>query len=249
MRPSVAFARASFAALALAVPFAGAAEPDASAIDRLVRRLDGDRNGGWESAGQLLDAWGEEALPALRRALHSHDPEVRRRAEDVLPALEVRLELDLRPEALRAIRELGGALGGDAEFPAEPVVWVNLCGKPVTDAVLAHLARVRGLEGARELFLDHTAVTDAGLAHLRAFRRLYRLDLLGTAVTDEGLAHLAALPGLLWLDLGRTRVTDAGVEHLKQLPDLRILNVRGSGISDAGIAQLQQAIPGLRVRR
>jgi hypothetical protein len=247
MRP-VPFLAVSLAVL-LGVVRAGTAAPPEAAVERLVRQLGGEKCDEWEAACRLHEAWGDEALPALRKTRHSGDPEVRCLAADILPALEALGELTATRAALVAVWDLDGKLGPAEEYPGEAVAWVNLCGSRTTDADLAHLTQVPGLAGLCELFLDRTQVTDAGLAHLSGFRRLVRLDLQGTAVTDEGLARIGEMSRLLWLDLGRTAVTDAGLAHLGKLEDLRILNVRGSRVTDDGIARLMKALPGLRVRR
>ena len=81
------------------------------------------------------------------------------------------------------------------------------------------------LEACRlqKLNLQGTRVTDAGLAHLARMPRLEFLDLRDTQVTDAGLAHLSALERLRSLRLGQTKVTTSGIEALqKALPHLEV---------------------------
>jgi Leucine-rich repeat (LRR) protein len=57
------------------------------------------------------------------------------------------------------------------------------------------LENLQGLTQLSILWLDHTAVTDAGLEHLKGLTQLQTLDLSGTNVTDEGVKKLQqALP-------------------------------------------------------
>src|SRR5262245_34858558 len=62
---------------------------DASAekIAALVRQLGSESFNEREAAGKALEAVGERALPALRLAVGSPDPEVRRRADDLIHAI------------------------------------------------------------------------------------------------------------------------------------------------------------------
>jgi internalin A len=47
------------------------------------------------------------------------------------------------------------------------------------------------------LWIDNTAVSDAGLRHLKGLTRLELLQLYNTGITDAGTAEiLKALPGL-----------------------------------------------------
>jgi hypothetical protein len=58
------------------------------------------------------------------------------------------------------------------------------------------------------LYLNNTAVTNAGLDHLVGLENLQEMLLNNTAVTNAGLGHLAGLENLRWLDLRNTAVTD-----------------------------------------
>jgi Leucine-rich repeat (LRR) protein len=75
-----------------------------------------------------------------------------------------------------------------------------------------------------EVDLTGTQVTDAGLAHLQGLTGLQGLWLINTQVTDAGLAHLQGLTGLQVLSLDNTQVTDAGLAKLRQaLPKCAII--------------------------
>lgn len=70
--------------------------------------------------------------------------------------------------------------------------WIRLDATPLNDEGLRHLQVITGLE---QLYLCDTAVSDAGLGHLTSLKRLRELILDGTRVTAAGLSSLKkALP-------------------------------------------------------
>ena len=74
----------------------------------------------------------------------------------------------------------------------EWVVGFHIHGKDVTDADLAHVARMTGVV---EVNLGGTGLGDAGLEHLKGLTNLQTLYLGGTKITDAGVADLQkALP-------------------------------------------------------
>src|SRR3954453_24249902 len=77
--------------LALPALTAGTEPPTPAEIRRLVTQLGSDQFAEREAASRRLEAIGEPALPALRKATANQDPEVRRRAGQVIPAIHVRL--------------------------------------------------------------------------------------------------------------------------------------------------------------
>jgi hypothetical protein len=121
----------------------------------------------------------------------------------------------------KAIQSLGGTYEVDENSPGTPVVEVDLSGKKVTDADLAHLKSFTKLES---LDLSGTPITDAGLANLEGLSELKFVNLSGTGVSDAGLAHLKGLAKLEEVSVAKTKVTDAGVRELqKALPRARIV--------------------------
>jgi hypothetical protein len=78
--------RTALVALALALP-AVAADPPT--IDQLVEQLSSPRFPVREAATKALRERGPAALPALRKAMEGKDEEVRKRAESLIPALEI----------------------------------------------------------------------------------------------------------------------------------------------------------------
>jgi hypothetical protein len=77
----------------------------------------------------------------------------------------------------------------------------------------------------RELDLNDTKITDAGLAKLAKIGTLEALRLKNTAITDEGFReHLLPLAGLRELDLRGTKVTGATAREWRAAkPDRRVL--------------------------
>src|SRR4051794_10976342 len=85
--------------LALLGPLSAAqADPPAGEIDRLARQLGAPPSPKREEAARRLTDQGEPALPALRSAMKSPDPEVRRRAAAIYRRLT-----DLSPEERAAV--------------------------------------------------------------------------------------------------------------------------------------------------
>lgn len=82
---------ALLAGLLLPLPPAVAAEPDQTAIRKLVEQLGSDTFTEREQASKALDAIGLPALKALQEGSKNPDPEVRKRASDLLGKLEKRL--------------------------------------------------------------------------------------------------------------------------------------------------------------
>jgi WD40 repeat protein len=78
--------------LCLLVAGAGTAEPPPAAeVARLVRQLGSESFAEREEAGRRLDALGEGALPALRKALDADDAEIRRHAVELVRVIERRV--------------------------------------------------------------------------------------------------------------------------------------------------------------
>ena len=90
----------------------------------------------------------------------------------------------------------------------------------------------------RELQLDDTTVTDAGLAPLENLKHLEVLHLRRTRIGNAGLAHLKGLTGMKTL-MGRyTLVDDDGLAILAGLPNLDTLELSELQVTDAGLADL-----------
>ncbi len=88
-----------------------------------------------------------------------------------------------------------------------------LLGAPITDAGLAHL---RGLEGLEELDLGFTRVGNAGIAQIRRMKFLHELYLAYTSVTDACIDNVKDMQQLRKIDLTATKVTEAGIQRLRR---------------------------------
>lgn len=113
--------------------------------------------------------------------------------------------------------------------------------KEFTDAGLDALAPIA--DKVASLDLARTKVTDAGLAKIAAMKGLQELHLENTAISDAGLDHLKALSSLEYLNLYNTKVTDAGIAKLAGLGKLKALYVWQSGVTKAGVAALKAKLP------
>lgn len=149
----------------------------------------------------------------------------------VKPAVEWRVEQE---EAIAELRKLG------CRFPEGPVVKLTI-GCRVSDADLVYL---KGLRNLRELTLDTTQLTNAGLVHLAELPSLQTLVLMGdlarSKLTGKGLFHLKNLESLRSLGLAFIRVDDADLAHIKAMKRLKSLSLCGSGpLGDKGVQHLK----------
>jgi hypothetical protein len=99
---------------------------------------------------------------------------------------------------------------------------LSLAKTGVNDDGLKHL---RGMN-LQSLDLTATKITDSGLATLGEcdFPRLKEIALEHTSITDAGLMHLANFKNLEWVSTAGTKVTKHGRDHLKaKLPEATIL--------------------------
>ena len=139
-----------------------------------------------------------------------------------------------------------------------------LVGSGIRDELLPSLGSPPKL---RDIFIDHTSITDeatGSIGKLRAIEtltlsedkkftgrrlgelalpRLSRLCLQGSAISDEGLKQIGLLRSIDYLDLCRTQVTDAGMAALAPLGELAELNLWDVSITSAGLAALGPAVP------
>jgi hypothetical protein len=121
---------------------------------------------------------------------------------------------------------------------------LKVTGPEISDAGIAHLAKLEGLE---VLWLVNTTITNEGLVPLKELPKLKELNLRRSeGVTDEGLAHLRDFPSLQYLHLLYNSFSDDGLKHLEGMTQLRLLDLRGNmGLTDEGIAHLA-GLTGLR---
>ncbi len=136
-------------------------------------------------------------------------------------------------------------------FPRLEVL--GLSDTQVEDADLRHVGQCNGL---RELYLNRTPISDAGLEDIRGLAELRVLHMGDTGITDEGLHYVGALSNLEELVLQNTAVTDAGVNHLRNLRQLKRLyfvsysvkpDALGCRVTHRGLAKLKKNLPNLKV--
>ena len=106
------------------------------------------------------------------------------------------------------------------------------------DALLPIAGQIESLDLAR------TQVTDAGLAKVAQMKNLKELRLDNTGITDAGLDHLKGLTELVYLNVYGSKVTDAGLQKLAELKKLKSLYVWQTGVTKAGVQQLRGKLPG-----
>ncbi|HEY7157478.1 MAG TPA: hypothetical protein VH575_26220 [Gemmataceae bacterium] len=238
---------------------------DAAQLERLIRQLGSESFEEREAASKELDAIGQPAMPALRKARESADLEVRRRVAALLKSIEQK-RLRMRAKALDAIRRVGGEMttedgtpngstlrvdledhGGAIRPSNAEAVWlpyfddaqyVSIRFGQIGDDGLAYLEtfyRVRGLS-----LEASKRITDAGLKHIGKLVTLRDLSLSDTLVTDAGLPHLKNLRKLRFLDLSGTRITDAGLQHFKNFKELTGLNLGRTQVTDEGMEHVKE---------
>ncbi len=231
---------------------------DAARIDRLIQQLGSDNFTERESASKALEAIGEAALPALRKAQANPDLEVRRRAGDLIRVQKQRRSA-MRAKAWDRFEKIGnidsdagtpdGRIGGihfNDRVRDEDLAWLpwlddvaslQIMGTQFSDAGLVH---VKNLSRMSVLDVQETKVTDAGLIHLKELDHLECLVLSSTRVTDAGLVHLKALKRLWFLNIGFTQITDAGLVHLKSIKTLGHLDLSHTRITDRGLDHVKE---------
>jgi hypothetical protein len=163
-------------------------------------------------------------------------------------------------------RQLAALKSGQGSF-------VYLYGTRETDALLGQL---EGNAEVKELSIELTDVSEAGMASVATLPRLRRLVLYGGwGITDGGLAMLRGMTGLEVLELKNTQVTnnglravcdlpnlrslaifceprlrtldDAGLVHLKDMPKLEVLSLTGGWASWKAIGELKTRLPNCKV--
>lgn len=137
--------------------------------------------------------------------------------------------------------------GDDADLAllanSRALLGLNFIASGLGDNGLLQISKIRQL---KELHVDGTPITDAGLAHVSGLR-LKSLSLSSTAVSDDGLSSLQDMRSLETLNLGDTRVTDAGLAKLHGLTSLKNLNLLDTKVTNSGVNALRNALPGLEI--
>lgn len=76
---------------------------------------------------------------------------------------------------------------------------------------------------------------------------LRELTLDDTAISSAGLAALPEMPQLATLNLRRTLVDDAGLTELRRFPAIKLVTLTGSRATRAGVAALRPSMIGARI--
>lgn len=135
----------------------------------------------------------------------------------------------------------------EGDNPEDPLTYYVFKDKEQNRVEDRHLVLLDQVTDLKQLWLDYSLVTDAGMDHLTKLSRLRELGLSHTQLGDAGLAKLAGLRGLQRLDLRATAVTDAGLECLSGLSSLREIRLAATRATNAGIAELQRTMPELKI--
>ncbi|HYH66525.1 MAG TPA: protein kinase [Urbifossiella sp.] len=153
--------------------------------------------------------------------------------QDRLPPVVLRVDtLDITPH-LSA--DLAAKL---RDLP--PVGILHLGYTPFTDEDFARLAAIPGFAAARELQVQGTQITDAGMAEIARFRNLSYLHVGDTRITPAGLAGTRGLK-LGTLCIGRNPGGDGWVDAVLANPTLSSVTIYATPISPAALARLKGA--------
>ena len=186
---------------------------------------------GWGVAGVLIPPAGGLAFGLVHR----------RRA--ALPLFVALLGLAAAAAPIAATRLIAPALDlGERNKIVDGERHLTLTGWGKTDyAVLA------GFQDVVVLQMANPDVTDATLAHVVPLAKVKELDLNDSRITDAGLATLAALPALESLRVARTGVSADGLAKTALTwPKLRQLDVTGLDVPAKVLRDWKNADPANR---
>jgi hypothetical protein len=135
----------------------------------------------------------------------------------------------------------------EADWPLLPdipsPIRLSLIAAPISDDKLQYIGKLRNL---RELYIDSTQISDAGLGHLKGLR-LRELSISSTGVTDGGMIALRDLPHLELLNLSDTSITNLGLMRLQEIVTLKTVHVASTEVTLEGIQLFNAARPGVAV--
>lgn len=106
----------------------------------------------------------------------------------------------------------------------EQLIWLDLAGKPLTDASLRWIGKCSQL---RHLNLRDTKVTDRGMRNITGLQQLSYLNISGTQVSTAGLRSLSTLRQLRSVYLFRSAVPSGDRDKLQSLFPQALLDTGG----------------------
>ncbi len=186
------------------------------------------------------------AYPLLLLALLALSSGCTGRPAESTPAEDAARAERLRAEGLKQFRgqvangatsfDLIRTLADDewmAVLKDQPIVSLSIVNRPVTDDGLANLA---GNTALKELLMDGSKITDAGMKYLETMPNLENVS-LSAEITDAGLVHVKGLKNLKVINLS-DKITDAGLPHLVGLAELESVGPLSTGVTGKGIDTL-----------
>lgn len=130
-------------------------------------------------------------------------------------------------------------------FPADgfDCVWLSATSLDdsedgLCDRALSHIGHLKGL---RELNLDKSDATDAGLIHACELPNLQKITAFQVSVKGAPLAKFGALKQLRYLRLPSSYMQDDNLKYIAGIPGLRALSLGHAGVSDKGVKNLSNA--------
>jgi hypothetical protein len=110
----------------------------------------------------------------------------------------------------------------------------------------AGLQALEGLSYLQSLHLSSGRnIEDSAVRHLKGLISLKILNLYDTKMTDTGLSYLQDLTNIETLGLANAKITDKGLVYLLRMSHLKSLELHGCQISDEGLTCLRK-FPGLQ---
>jgi hypothetical protein len=91
------------------------------------------------------------------------------------------------------------------------------------------------------------AFDDSRAAELSDCSELRELTLDDTAISSAGVSQLPEMPQLATLNLRRTLVDDAGLRELLRFPALKLATLTGSRVTRGGVAAIRPVMIGARI--
>lgn len=196
----------------------------------------------WIDQGALLTS--AKAEPKEEIAADADSEEAADKAPPAIDLSAIKVEPATK-EVLAEVSKTGASVV--TIYAKSPLLSVGFPSRStaVTNEVVATIAKA----GPQVVWLDLSGseVTDAVAGSLSKFENLVRLHIERTVITDETVKQLAGLDKLEYLNLYGTKVTDASIETLIKLPALKKVYLWQTGVSYDAAKRLMAAKPHLEV--